>query len=276
MESGIKATKNLGKYLGMPILEKRLNTETFGEVLERVNSKLAGWKGKCLSLAGRLTLTKAVLASIPIHTMSVISMPQALLNDLDKVSRSFLWGSTREKRKQHLIAWKRVCMPKKEGGLGIKRARDMNKALLAKLGWRLLHDHISLWARVLRKKYKVGDMHNMAWMVPKSCWSSTWRSVGIGIREVVLLGQSWVIGNGSDILFWKDKWLLNEPLLEKVTVDIPMDRLDEHVSDLWRDGRGWEFERIMPYITENIRLRLGLWWLIMSQGLKTICLGEKA
>lgn len=108
-----------------------------------------------MSFAGRLTFTKAVLASIPIHTMSVISMPQATLDELDKVSRSFLWGSTREKRKQQLIAWKRVCVPKKEGGIGIRKAIDMNKALLAKVGWRLLQDRTSLWARVLRSKYKV-------------------------------------------------------------------------------------------------------------------------
>ena len=71
-ESGIKATKELGKYLGMPLLQKRINKDTFGEVLTRVSSRLAGWKGKTLSFAGRLTLTRSVLASIPVHTMSVI------------------------------------------------------------------------------------------------------------------------------------------------------------------------------------------------------------
>ncbi|KAG7615876.1 Ribonuclease H domain [Arabidopsis thaliana x Arabidopsis arenosa] len=257
VESGIQTTTVLGKYLSMPILQKRVNKETFGEILERVNSKLAGWKGKCLSLAGRLTLTKSVLASIPIHTMCVITMPKALLDDLDKVARSFLWGSTSEKRKQHLISWKRVCTPKQEGGLGIKRAQDMNKALLAKLGWRLLTDHQSLWARILRRKYKVGDTHNIAWTVPKSTWSSTWRSVGLGIREVVLQGQSWVLGDGRDILFWKDRWLTNEPIIDSAVDVVPADRVNDCVSDLWWDGRGWELGRFLPYNTENTRLRLG-------------------
>ncbi|XP_024004790.1 DEAD-box ATP-dependent RNA helicase 1-like [Eutrema salsugineum] len=39
---------------------------------------------------------QAVLSSVSVHTMSVICMPAGLLEELDKVSRSFLWGSTRE------------------------------------------------------------------------------------------------------------------------------------------------------------------------------------
>lgn len=37
-ESGIASTRELGKYLGMPILHKRINKDTFGEVLEKVAS----------------------------------------------------------------------------------------------------------------------------------------------------------------------------------------------------------------------------------------------
>lgn len=68
-ESGIQSTQELGKYLGMPILQKRINKETFGDVLEKVSSRLSGWKGRMLSFAGRLTLTKAVLSSILVHSM---------------------------------------------------------------------------------------------------------------------------------------------------------------------------------------------------------------
>lgn len=143
-ESGILSTRELGKYLGMPILQKKINKDTFGEVLERMSSRLAGWKSKMLSFAGRVTLTKAVLATILVHSMSTIALPSSMLNNMDKISRSFLWGSTTTHRKQHLIAWKRVCRPKGEGGLGIRRPHGMNKALLAKLGWRLIVNQDSL------------------------------------------------------------------------------------------------------------------------------------
>lgn len=45
IQSGIQSTRDLEKYLGIPILQKRINKETFATVLERVASKLAGWKG---------------------------------------------------------------------------------------------------------------------------------------------------------------------------------------------------------------------------------------
>lgn len=255
-ESGIKATKDLGKYLGMPVLQKRINKDTYGEVLEKVASRLAGWKGRFLSLAGRITLTKAVLSSIPVHSMSTISLPASILDKLDKVSRSFLWGGTEEQRKPHLIAWNRVCLPKVKGGLGIRSSKDMNKALLGKVGWRLLHDKQSLWATVLRHKYKVGEIDNPDWLVVKSSWSSTWRSVGMGLREVVLPGTGWVLGNGRKIKFWKDKWLGDKPLLDLVTTMVPMGEMEMHAQDMWRDGVGWDLSRIEPYVPQTVRLRL--------------------
>lgn len=119
----------------MPILQKRINKDTFGEVLEKVASRLSGWKKQTLSLAGRLTMTKAVLSSMPVHLMSTIILPVSTLEKLDSLSRSFVWGSG-----QHLVSWEKVCKPKTEGGLGIRKSRDMNRALIAKVGWRLLYD----------------------------------------------------------------------------------------------------------------------------------------
>ena len=158
-ESSIASTKELEKYLGMPILQKRINKDTFGEVLEKVASRLAGWKKQTLSLAGRVTLTKSVLSSIPVHTMSTISMPVGILEKLDSLARSFVWGSG-----QHLVSWHKICKLKAAGGLGIRVSRDMNKALLTKVGWRLLHDTKSLWAKFLRSKYGVGTyMTQIGW-----------------------------------------------------------------------------------------------------------------
>lgn len=167
-ESGIKSSKDLGKYLGMSVLQKRINKDTFGEVIERLISRLAGWKGRFLSLAGRVTLTRSVLASMPVHTISTICLPKSILDKLDQISRSFIWGSDSEHKKQHLIAWERVAVPKSEGELGIRPAEEMNKALLSKLGWRLIHDQTSLWSKLVKKKYKVGDLRDTSWLVKKN------------------------------------------------------------------------------------------------------------
>ncbi|KAL9859832.1 putative RNA-directed DNA polymerase [Arabidopsis thaliana] len=256
VESGIKSTKDLGKYLGMPVLQNRINKDTFGEVIERVSSRLLGWKVRILSMAGRLTLTKAVILSIPVHSMSTISLPKSLLDELDKISRSFLWGSTVEKKRQHLLSWNRICRPKSEGGLGIRSAREMNKALLAKLGWRLLKDKSSLWAQLLRSKYKVTEVDDPRWAVVKGHWSSTWRSICVGMREVVIPGLSWVIGDGKKTKFWKDKWLMSMALEECVTAPLPAGAEELRVCDLWEIGFGLRLDRITQYVADEVRLRL--------------------
>ena len=54
---GIESTSNLGKYLGFPIKHSGLTANDFNFVVERIQSKLAGWKANLLSMAGRVVLT---------------------------------------------------------------------------------------------------------------------------------------------------------------------------------------------------------------------------
>lgn len=114
-ESGIEVTRDLEKYFGMPILHKRINKDTFGEVLERVSSLLSGWKGRMLSCTGRLTLTKAVLSSLPVHSMSTILLPKSTLARLDKLSRSFLWGGYYRKEEASFVVLVTGLYTKEEG-----------------------------------------------------------------------------------------------------------------------------------------------------------------
>ncbi|CAA7043436.1 unnamed protein product [Microthlaspi erraticum] len=277
-ENGIQATKELGRYRGMPILQKRINKETFGTVLECMSSKHAGWKGSMLSLAGHITLTKAVLGSIPVHTMSSIRLPESTTRALDHVSRDFIWGSTLKARKQHLIGWDKVCLSKAEGGLGIRKTSIMNKALIAKLGWRLLHDNTSLWARVLRSKCKVGDIHDTTWSVARGTWSSTWRSVVVGIRDVIRPGHGWVIGDGQRVDFWTDKWLGNSPLIDEVVAEVSEGVKRMKATKLWLNGTGWDMGRIAPFVSDDTKLELaavvvdkamaGIWQRIVPRGKK--------
>lgn len=274
-ESGIKSTKDLGKYLGMPVLHRRINKTTFGEILERASTKLSGWKEKTLSFTGRLTLTKAVLSSLPVHAMSSILLPQSTISQLDKISRSFLWGSTQEKKKQHLVAWKKVCSPKSEGGLGIRSAKHMNKSLIAKVGWRLLQDQSALWARVLRCKYKVGEVSDGRWLIKKNTWSPTWMSIVVGFIEVILHSLSWVPGDGTEICFWEDKWLHGGLLWDESNGEMPAGFETMLAKDLWSAGRGWDFSKISPYVTLKRILELSAVVLDLVTGARDrLALGE--
>ena len=62
---GFHQTEYLGKYLGFPIKHQGNNKQDFGFVLDRVKSKLAGWKANLFSLAGRAVLIHASSSVVP-------------------------------------------------------------------------------------------------------------------------------------------------------------------------------------------------------------------
>ena len=66
---GILATNNLGRYLGFPIIHKGRVGNAFNFVLDKVQSKLARWKSRLLSKAGKLVLAKSAAAPIAKYYM---------------------------------------------------------------------------------------------------------------------------------------------------------------------------------------------------------------
>lgn len=67
--------------------------------------------------------------------------------------RIFLWGSTTNKRKFHLLSWDQVCIEMKWGGLGIKRVEDVNELILCNWLWLLGDDEPKLLKKVIFGKY---------------------------------------------------------------------------------------------------------------------------
>lgn len=51
------------------------------------------------------------------------------------------------------MAWEKLCRPKAKGGLGLRRLKEFNLAMLAKQGWRILNNSNSLVAEVMKAKY---------------------------------------------------------------------------------------------------------------------------
>lgn len=157
-QMGVSLTGDLGKYLGIPLLHKRATSATFAPILEKTSRRLSGWKRGSLNLVGRSVLVKAVLAALPTYYMQTILLPKKVISDLEKQSRSFLWGDNDGGRKLHLLSWEQVVQEKRYGGLGLKDIRKQNKAFIMKLCWGLIARPEALWVRVLRSKYRCGDL----------------------------------------------------------------------------------------------------------------------
>lgn len=80
--SGFKEVSYLGKYLGVPLLGRAPKKADYHYLIEQVNQKLAGWKARHLSQAGRVTLAKAVIEAVPIYPMMAASIPKGVLHDI--------------------------------------------------------------------------------------------------------------------------------------------------------------------------------------------------
>jgi hypothetical protein len=107
------------KYLGIPLSVRRLPSEAFQPVVDRLADKLPTWKASMMPQAGRLALVKSVLAAIPLHQLMVLSFNKKALKQVNKILRSFLWVGRAEANGGHChVNWSRVCRPLRFGGLG--------------------------------------------------------------------------------------------------------------------------------------------------------------
>uniref|UniRef100_A0A2N9EJD4 Uncharacterized protein n=1 Tax=Fagus sylvatica TaxID=28930 RepID=A0A2N9EJD4_FAGSY len=77
------------------------------------------------------------------------------------------------KRKIHRTKWEKLCEPNGSGGLGFRDLIKFNAALLAKQGWRLTNNDMSLFYRVFKSKY----FPDCSWLEenPKQCGSYAWQ-----------------------------------------------------------------------------------------------------
>lgn len=126
-------TKSLSfLYLGLPLGANPNRKATWKPVLDKLKSRLAGWKRRLLSFASRLTLIKAVTSSLPIYYLSLFKMPEGVATEFGKLQARFLWGGSELKKKLHIVKWEEISKSVEQGRLGIKRVREVNDSLLIK------------------------------------------------------------------------------------------------------------------------------------------------
>ncbi|XP_028052094.1 uncharacterized protein LOC114256638 [Camellia sinensis] len=145
------------KFLALPLGANPGRKSTWKPVLDKFRSKLSRWKRKLLSFAGRLTLIKSTLSSLPIYFLSLFKMPEGVAKEIERIQSTFLWGGNDLKRKVHLVKWGEATKSINQWGLGIRRLRDVNACLLLKWWWKFGTQINSLWRRALCSKYKIDE-----------------------------------------------------------------------------------------------------------------------
>ena len=115
-----------------------------------------------------------------------------------------------------LIAWDQIYKPKMDGGLGIRLVRSMNKALLAKQGWRVYHYHKE-WSTIQKHKYlfNVPYLSNFLSYPNVISLSTIWGAMQ-GVKNILIKGCSWKVGNGQMVRLWDDSWILDHPQMQEI------------------------------------------------------------
>lgn len=208
----------------MPTIHGRTTKKDYQFLVDIINGKLAGWKSKMLSMAGRATLIQSCLSSMTYYAMQTTKLSRSTCDEIYRISRRFLWGGSEEKRKVYLVSWNTVTKPKNAGGLGIRSMRQANSAFLTKLGWHVLAEPEALWSRVLRQKYCEGRC-DVDMFKARSDASNAWKGITENL-DVLKKGVGVAVGNGIKTAFWNHPWVTTTPLIDLVISLPPASAID--------------------------------------------------
>lgn len=137
--------------------------------------------------------------------MQTSVIPISVCEEAKKICRDFIWGSTSDKRKCHLVSWEKLCKPKENGGLGFRSMRILNQAYMMKLAWQLVTERDKLWVQVMRAKYQCSSQL-LRKVGLKSNSSDIWKAINKAWLQVEP-NLAWSVRNGQDTRFWKDRWI---------------------------------------------------------------------
>ncbi|GKD04846.1 putative reverse transcriptase domain, reverse transcriptase zinc-binding domain protein [Tanacetum coccineum] len=235
------------KYLGVPLISLRLLNKDCKILVEKAKNRIEDWNNKSLSFAKRLQLCQSVISSMHVYWASVLIIPKGIIHDIQQLIRGFLWCNGEYKRGKAKVAWDVICLPKYEGGLGIRSLEVFNFALMTTHIWNIVSNKESLWVRWIHT-YKLRS--RTFWDIPeKADMSWGWLKL-LQLRDLLIKFLSprditregfHLQNNVADLVsngawYWPQSWLHKAPDLGLLMVPY----LDESRPDLrqWRDRIG--------------------------------------
>ena len=86
-----------GIYLGSDLDLTKWKGVLFNKITHRLLAKLASWKIPLLSFAGRVTLVKHYLLTIPSYLLAVFKAPSYFFQHVQSIATRFLWKQNKDK-----------------------------------------------------------------------------------------------------------------------------------------------------------------------------------
>ena len=246
------------KYLGVPLISTKLKYEDCIELISNITKRVKSWTTKCLSYAGRLVLVKAVLFSLQVYWSTHFILPKRVCESIEQVLRRFLWSGAELKQWGSKIAWTEICKPKNEGGLGLMRIGEWNKASMMRHIWALCSKKPSLWVEWCHSNLLKGKCY---WEIkPPSDCSWTWRKL-LKLRDEASTLSKYKVGKGNSISLWYSNWHPLGPLIPKygpriaydagLARNAKVDRIIVNGTWQWPYPCTWELREIILEHTPN-------------------------
>ncbi|CAL1385774.1 unnamed protein product [Linum trigynum] len=203
---GCKWSRDTSKYLGFPLGARPNSIAVWDPVINSVQHRLEGWKGKMLSFGGRLTLNSSCLNSQVVYYCSLFLAPKTVMDRIEKLQKRFIWSGTGEKQKFHLVGWDLCKATKKNGGIGALDFESFNHAMLCKWMWKFAEDRGRWWRDLIEIKYSNGvslwhtgkrreGRNSSVWVNILRMFDTFWKHVCIDP------------GGGAWVSFWHDSWI---------------------------------------------------------------------
>ncbi|KAK1318767.1 hypothetical protein QJS10_CPB04g01215 [Acorus calamus] len=236
------------RHLGLPLVRNKIKIADWSPLIERMERRLEGWKGRLLSMGGRITLLQAVLSSMPIFFLSMFRLPVVVEKRLETIRRRFLWcGANSEVKKPYLVKWDLVCLPKMRGGLGVRKLKEFNLALISKWVWQWMVNQGAMWVRLLKERYSSAADSHLPWMSRRS--STLCKGWFTGMEQFANACK-WIAGDGKSILFWSDIWNGEESLRTRFSLVFHISNCPEgRASSFWETNGhagGWRLQLFRP------------------------------
>lgn len=191
------------RYLGFPLMSRKLRISEYEPLINKIISRFQSWAVKALSFAGRLQLIASVIYGTVNFWMSTLILPKGCLKRIESLCSRFLWSGNTDITGNAKVSWYNVCMPKTEGGLGLRNLLAWNRVLCLRFVWLLFSDNSSLWAQYHRYHHTTNQSF---WALQESDSDSwAWKQL-LKLRADGLRFIKPILGTGWKISFWHDIW----------------------------------------------------------------------